>query len=89
MRPAVQAAAFLVHAPNATAVRLFQAMATQWNMVTLTTLEHARIIRTGLRYEVLDVMARGLGLGSVATDDFQRIRYMEAEALLAWSEVQA
>lgn len=72
-------------ADNVVAVRVFDAMTTQWNVVSLTTLDQARIVRLGLRYEVLDVVARGLEL-AVSAEDFRRIRFLEAEALVAWSE---
>lgn len=76
---------FEVLGPNVTAVRLFEAMATQWTMVSLTTLDRARLVPTGLRYEVLDRVARGLGIEE-RPGDFERIRLMEGEALAAWAE---
>jgi hypothetical protein len=81
-------AAFRVHPDNHTAVRLFLGMATQWNAVALSTLDRAVIRRTGLRYEVLDLVARGLGL-AVRRTDFSHIQEMEAEALTAWAEAAA
>ena len=78
----------MVHPENVTAVKLFDAMRTQWNMVGLSTMERAEIRRTGLRYEVLDRVARGLGLKQ-RPDDFARIQAMEAEALVAWAEASA
>lgn len=87
LRAAARPAAFFVHPDNVTAVQLFQGMATQWNMVTLTTLDRAEILHTGLRYEVLDVVARGMGLVQDPTD-FARIQFMEGEALAAWSEAR-
>lgn len=86
-RPAVRDTAFFVHPDNVNAVRLFQAMATQWNMVTLATLDRAVILQTGLRYEVLDRVARGLGIEE-GPADFTRLQIMEAEAIMAWSEAR-
>jgi len=87
LQPAAQPAVFLVHPANLTAVRLFQAMATQWNMVAISTLDRAEIRRVGLRYEVLDRVAKGLRLEE-GEDDFQRVQVMEAEALVAWAEAR-
>ena len=81
-------AVFLVHPDNVNAVKLFIAMSTQWNAVALTTLERAEIRRTGLRYEVLDRVARGAGIAE-QDGDFDRLQLMEAEALLAWAEARA
>jgi hypothetical protein len=74
---------FLVHPDNVVAVRLFQAMGTQWNAVALSTMDRAQIRRTGLRYEAIEVTARLEGL-DVAGDDFRRLRIMEIEAIAAW-----
>lgn len=86
-RAAAQPDVFRVHPANVTAVRLFQAMATQWNIVSIASLERVEIRRTGLRYEVLDRVARGHGLEE-GPDDFTRIQIMEAEALMAWAEAR-
>lgn len=84
---AAQPATFPVHPANRTAVRLFQAMATQWNMVSVSSLDRTELRRTGLRYEVLDRVAAGLRIDQ-DPDDFTRIQIMEAEALTAWSEAR-
>lgn len=87
-RAAAQPAAFRVHPDNVNAVRLFQAMGTQWNMVSFVTLDRAELRCVGLRYEVLDRVARGLGIEE-GPSDFSRLQIMEAEALVAWSEARA
>lgn len=79
-------AAFPVHPDNAVAIQAATAMATQWNTTSLSTLAKARIIRTGLRYEVLEFVARMEGLPQLSTDDFRRVRIFEAECLVAWNE---
>ena len=81
--------AFAVHPHNVFAVRLFLAMQTQWSTVTLSTLSAARIIRLGLKYEVLETAARLAALGEISADDFIRIRNMEIDALEAWAEAAA
>jgi hypothetical protein len=81
--------AFAVHPHNAFAVRLFLAMQTQWSAVALSTLSAARMIRIGLKYEVLETTARLAGLGEISADDFIRIRNMEIDALEAWAEAAA
>lgn len=78
----------MVHPDNVTAVKLFDALRTQWNLVALSTMERSEIRRTGLRYEVLKPVARLLGL-KLAADDFTRLQLMEAEALVAWAEASA
>lgn len=83
LRPAED---FLVHPDNVRAVRLFLALQTQWRTVALSTLASAEIRATGLDYAVLQPVARMEGLGRVGTDDFRRVRFMEAEALVAWRE---
>jgi hypothetical protein len=77
---------FPIHPDNITAVRLVLAMGTQWETASLSTLGAARLIRTGLRYGVLDQVADWEGLGKISTDDFRRVRIFEAEALTAWAE---
>lgn len=78
-------ATFRVHPDNVTAVRLFEALRTQWTAVALTTLDRAEVLRTGLDYLRLEAAVRLMGL-SLGGDDFTRIRIMEAEALAAWAE---
>lgn len=70
-----------------TAVRLFQGMATQWATVGLNTHDRAELRRIGLKYEVLDRVARGLGVEE-RPGDFPRLQLMEAEALVAWAEAR-
>jgi hypothetical protein len=86
-RAAAQPAVFRVHPANVTAVRLFQGMQTQWNMIVASSLGGALLLQTGLKYEALDRVARGLGIEE-GPDDFRRLQLMEAEALLAWSEAR-
>lgn len=78
-----------VHPDNALAVRLFLALQTQWHWVALSTMTSAQIRAMGLKYEVLEITARLESLGEICTDDFRRIRIMEAEAMNAWSEARA
>lgn len=78
---------FPVHPDNIVAVRLGLAMATQWNTTSLSTLGKARIVRTGLKYEVLEPVARMEGMSlPLSTDDFRRVRIFEVECLVAWNE---
>ena len=81
--------AFAVHPHNGFAVRLFLAMQTQWSTVVLSTMSAARIMRLGLKYEVLETTARLAALGEISADDFIRIRNMEIDALEAWAEATA
>ena len=78
----IRTGTFVVHPDNRNAVRLFQGMATQWNMIAVASLVTADVIRVGLRYEVLDRVARGLGIDE-QPDDFLRLQIMEGEALAA------
>ncbi|WP_161495027.1 DUF1799 domain-containing protein [Caulobacter sp. BP25] len=80
---------FQVHPHNAFAVRLFLAMQTQWSTLALSTMSAARLVRLGLKYEVLEIAARLAGLGEISADDFIRIRLMENDALEAWAEAAA
>ncbi len=80
--------AYDVHPDNVFAVRLFLAMQSQWHWVPLSTWSTAQIRAMGLKYEVLELTARLEDLGEIATDDFRRIRFMEAEAMHAWSEAR-
>lgn len=75
-----------IHPENIRAVRLFLAMATQWDCLALSTLGAARVVRTGLKYPVLDFVAAKRGLGEVTEDDFLRVQILEGEALNAWTE---
>lgn len=84
--PRAETGAMAIHPDNVLAVRLFDSMQTQWASCVLSTMSTARFIRTGLRYEVLDSVARALGLPFPIGDDFQRLRILEATALAAWSE---
>ncbi len=84
--PRAETGAMAIHPDNVLAVRLFDAMQTQWTSFTLSTMSSARYIRTGLRYEALDCVARGLDLPYPVGDDFQRLRILEATALAAWNE---
>lgn len=77
---------FRVHPHNIRAVRLLLAMASQWDAAPLSTMSKAQIIRTGLKYGVLETTARLKGLGELTPDDFARLQILEAECLAAWSE---
>lgn len=85
IRPAVRDAVFRVHPANVSAVRLFQAMRTQWNVVSVASLDQVRLIHLGLRYEVLGEVSRALGLER-SPADFERLQLMEAEAIAAFAE---
>jgi hypothetical protein len=76
---------FRVHPANGPAVKVFAGMITQWAVTSISTMDRAELIRTGLRYEALDRVWRGLGLTETPAD-FIRIQEMEAEALAAWAE---
>lgn len=77
-----------VHPDNVAAVRLFLAMSTQWRQDSLSTMQKAMLIRTGLDYGVLEPTARMAGLGEVTTDTFTRLRVMETGALEAFRELR-
>lgn len=79
------AEAMVVHPDNATAVRLFCALASQWRTVAVSTMSRAEVRRTGLDYGAVEPVARMAGL-VLGPDDFTRLRVMEAEALKAWAE---
>lgn len=81
--------AFVVFPDNVLAVRLFMALATQWRIISLSTMSSAQLIQTGLDYQVVETTARLSGLGEIAADDFGRLQIMEAEALAAWREARA
>jgi hypothetical protein len=85
LRPKVRDSVFRVHPANVAAVRLFRGMSTQWNMITVQGLDSVHVIRTGLRYETLDRVARGLGIEE-GEGDFGRLQILEAEALAAFAE---
>lgn len=87
-RSTVRETAFRVHPDNASAVRLFLGMATQWNMITINTLERVQLRQVGLRYEALDRVARGLGIDE-QPGDFMRVQLMEAAALTALAQAQS
>lgn len=76
---------FLVHPDNVMAVQLFLAARTQWVVTALSTWSKAEIRRVGLDYLRVEATARLEGLGELGTDDFRRIRIMEAVALNAWA----
>jgi len=63
------------------AFALFCAMRTQWNWLSLGV---AGAMRTGLRYEVIDRVAAGLGI-ACTPDTFADIQTLEAAAMEAWS----
>lgn len=62
---------------NWDAVRLFLAADTQWNHAGMAG------IRTGLRYEAVDIVARRLGY--VGQEVWQRVLVMERVALEYWA----
>ncbi|MEW5687423.1 MAG: DUF1799 domain-containing protein [Pseudomonadota bacterium] len=70
---------------NVTAVRLFEGLRTQWNTQIVAGLAGGGMIHTGLRYEVIDHVRRGLGIPD-RDGDFIRLQIMEAEALIAFGE---
>jgi len=79
---------FLVFPENANAVRVFAALATQWKMVSLSTMDRAEVRQVGLDYTAIEPTARMTGV-QFEGDDFDRLRVMEAEALTAWAEARA
>lgn len=70
---------------NGPAVRVFQALQTQWNSTTLSTLSAARWIRTGLKYEAVPMAERMCGL-DLDQDGLTRLRILEGAALAAWAQ---
>jgi hypothetical protein len=81
--------AYDVHPANALAVRLLLATATQWRNTSLNTTASAVVVRTGLDYATLELVARLEDLGEISPDAFRRVRICEAEALAAWAEQRA
>lgn len=88
LAPTARSPVFPVHRDNVTAIRLFLAMSTQWNVLSISTLSHAQVRRIGLRYEVLETVARGRGF-QLGDRDFERIQLLETTALNAWAEERA
>ncbi|MFD3263329.1 DUF1799 domain-containing protein [Phenylobacterium ferrooxidans] len=70
---------------NGSAVRLFQALQTQWRTTAISTMAKAVIVRTGLDYAVIEPTARLSGL-ALESDDFIRVRVMETAALNAFHD---
>ena len=69
-----------VEPENVNAVRLFQSMQTQWNRIGLAAGFKAAIMRIGLRYEALPVVAAALGV-AVGEHELQALQIMESEAI--------
>lgn len=63
-------------------VALFFAMATQWQWVSIGM---AGAMRTGLKYEVVEVVARGANI-KYGPAVFSDLRTLEAEALAAFGK---
>lgn len=64
-------------------VALFMAMGTQWNWASAGM---AGAFRLGLKYEVVDATAAGIGISlPLAPMIFGDLRVMESEALKAWA----
>lgn len=79
--------AFAIHPENGRAFRLFLAMASQWRSASLNTAGKALVVRTGLDYGAMPIVAQQLGMTfPLAEQDFDRLRVLEAEALGAWRE---
>lgn len=76
---------FPVLPANETAVRLFQALQTQWRTTAISTMAKAVIVRTGLEYTAIEPTARMSGL-ALEGDDFIRLRVMETAALNAFHD---
>ncbi len=74
----------VLHA-NVPAVRLFQALQTQWRTEALSTLGAARVVRTGLDYAAIEPTGRMMAL-EVDADAFSRLQVLEIHALNAWAE---
>lgn len=64
---------------------LLLATQTQWHMLSLATLSSASVVRTGLNYAAIEPAARMAGI-DVTPDVFSRLRILESEALVAWSQ---
>lgn len=74
---------FQILPANEAAVRLFQALQTQWRTTAISTMAKALVIRTGLEYAAIEPTARMAGL-QLEGDDFIRLRVMETAALNAF-----
>ncbi len=81
-------AGMAIHPDNVVAVKLFQAMSTQWLTQSLSTMTRAVLIRTGLNYVAIPTTAR-LSKLKITDVDFIRLRVLEGEALTAWREEAA
>lgn len=84
LKPAVREGAFLVHPANVPAVKVFLAMQTQWREVGTMN----RILRRGLDYGVLPIVAAAEGVAPLEGADFRRLQILEVEALNAWHEAR-
>ncbi|WP_322105851.1 DUF1799 domain-containing protein [Paraburkholderia sp. J41] len=75
-------AAFEVFPENWDAVRLFEALSTQWRAVAFGTMAGARVLHMGLDYAVFEPVARLIGIRKRRRAAvFQQIRVMEDAAL--------
>jgi len=81
---AMRAEVFVVRPENVAAVRLFQALQTQWRWISVSTLAGVALRRTGLDYGPAAWVAGVLGL-VVGDGDFHRLRLLESAALEAWA----
>lgn len=84
-RSAAPEGVFPILAANEAAVRLFQALQTQWRTTAISTMAKAMVIRTGLEYAAIEPTARMAGL-QLEGDDFIRLRVMETAALNAFHD---
>jgi hypothetical protein len=85
LMPIAVAPELTIAGPNVRAVKMLLAMGSQWNAVAMAGLSKGVMIRTGLRYEALDVVERKTGL-ELSSDDFGRLRLLEAECVAAWQD---
>lgn len=76
-----------VEPENAGAVRLFLRMQSQWQMQALSAGTKAFIVRTGLDYTALPVVASALGL-PLDTLLLDQVRVLEDESLSIFSKRQ-
>lgn len=84
LAPVVRDQTFLVHPDNVPAVKVFAAMQTQWREVGTMT----RIVRRGLDYSVLPIVAEAEGVEPLRGMHFRRLQILEVEAMNAWHEAR-
>ncbi len=69
--------------------RAFLALATQWRVASLATLERARLVRLGLDYAAIPPVLALLGIRKDRQRIFAQLTVLEHAALVAFAEAQS